>query len=92
MRAQFNPSRMNVIGELATKLSDRIKTKCPSCKNPGWGQIRYEKGLICGCCGSETELVKSEIFGCAKCDYQENTERADGKTEADPGNCHYCNP
>ena len=92
MRAQFNPSRMNVIGELATQLSDRLKTHCPSCQNPGWGQIRYEKGLICGCCGSETELVKSEIFACVKCDYQENRERADGKKEADPGSCQYCNP
>jgi len=92
MRAQFNPSRMHVIGELATKLSDRLKTKCPCCNNPGWSKIRYEKGLICGCCGSETELVKSEIFGCIKCAYEESRERVDGKKEADPGSCQYCNP
>lgn len=92
MRAQFNPSRMNAIGELATKLSNRLKTNCPCCNNPGWGQIRCKNGLICRCCGSETELVKSEIFGCVKCDYQEHRDRSDGKTEADPGNCQYCNP
>jgi hypothetical protein len=92
MRANFNPSRMNVIGELATKISHRLKTKCPSCNNPGWGNIRYEKGLICGCCGSETELVKSEIFGCVKCTYEENRDRADGKKEAGPESCQYCNP
>lgn len=92
MRAQFNPSRMHVIGELATKLSDRLKAMCPVCNNPGWGQIRYEKGLICRCCGSETEIVKSEIFGCVKCDYEENRERKDGKKETDPEHCQYCNP
>lgn len=92
MRAQFNPSRMHVIGELATMLADRLKTNCPCCNNPGWGKIRYEKGLICQDCGSETELVKSEVFGCVKCAYEENRERADGKKEADPGSCQYCNP
>ena len=92
MRAQFNPSRMKVIGELAMKLSHRLKTKCPGCNNPGWGQIRYEKGLICRYCGSETELVKSEIFGCVTCDYEENRDRADYKKEADPEECPYCNP
>lgn len=92
MRAQFNPSRMHVIGELATMLSNRLKINCPKCNNPGWGKVRYEKGLICKYCGGETELVKSEIFGCVKCAYEENRERSDGKKEADPGSCQYCNP
>ncbi len=92
MRAQYNPSRMQVIGELAHKLSHRLKTHCPNCNNPGWGHVRDEKGLACSCCGSETELMKSEIFGCVKCGYEEHKGRADGKKEADPGCCHYCNP
>lgn len=55
MRAQFNPSRMSVIGELAMQLSDRLKTHCPRCNNPGWGQVRHEKGLLCAGCGSQTD-------------------------------------
>lgn len=92
MRAQFNPSRMKVIGEIAIKLSKRLKTHCPSCDCPGWGEISYEKGLQCSSCGLETELIKSETFGCVKCDYKENRDRRDGKKEADPVNCEYCNP
>ncbi len=92
MRAQFNPSRMEVICELATKLADRLTAHCPICDNPGWGQIRHERGLVCGSCRLETELEKSEILGCVKCDYEENRERSDGKKEADPGSCQYCNP
>ena len=92
MRAQFNPSRMRVISELVTKFSNRLRTLCPRCNIPGWGEVRYEKGLLCGYCGSKTELVKSEIFGCVKCGYEESKERADGKKEADPANCQYCNP
>jgi hypothetical protein len=92
MRAQFNPSRMEVIGELAAKLADRLATHCRKCSTPGWGKVRVEKGLKCNWCGSETELVKSEIFGCVKCDYEETTGRADGLIHAEPGNCGYCNP
>ena len=92
MRAQFNPSRMAVIGELASRLAEQLQTPCPKCEIPGWGKVRQEKGLKCSWCGSETELVKSEIYGCVKCDYEENTERSDGIKEADPGSCQFCNP
>ena len=92
MRAMFNPSRMEVIGELAAKLSDRLATHCPKCSLPGWGKVRVEKGLECTWCRSETELVKAEIFGCVKCDYEETRQRADGLTQAEPRNCSYCNP
>jgi hypothetical protein len=92
MRAQFNPSRMGVISELADKLAKRLSTPCPKCSTPGWGKVRVEQGLECTLCGSETELVKSEIFGCVKCDHEETTGRADGLINADPGDCNYCNP
>lgn len=92
MRAQFNPSRMEVIGELAVKLAERLATHCPKCSTPGWGKVRVEKGLECSWCGSETELVKAEIYGCTKCDYEEITGRTDGLEKAEPGNCSYCNP
>lgn len=92
MRAQFNPSRMEVISELAAKLAERLATHCPKCSTPGWGKVRVEKGLECSWCGSETELVKSEIYGCTKCDHEETTGRTDGLEKAEPGNCGYCNP
>jgi len=92
MRAHLNPSRMSVIGELAEKMAQRLATPCPKCQTPGWGEVRVETGLACRWCGSETELVKAEIFGCTKCDYEVRVGRADGLREADPGNCPYCNP
>lgn len=92
MRAQFNPSRMNVIGELAARFAERLATSCPRCNICGWGKIRQETGLNCRSCGSETQLVKAEIFGCVKCDYEETIGRSDGLREAEPSNCQYCNP
>ncbi len=92
MRALFNPSRMHVIGELATKLAQRLASPCPCCKSPGWGRIGEEQGLECARCGSPTALIKKEIFGCPKCPEKEKKERSDGLKKADPGNCSFCNP
>lgn len=92
MRAHMNPSRINVIAQLAGDLAIRLKTKCPACNTPGWGQIKSEKGLECNDCGLKTQMIKHEIFGCPKCNYQETKERSDGVKYADPGQCQYCNP
>lgn len=92
MRANMNPTRMEVIGELGTKLAQRLATYCPRCQAPGWGKIRVEKGLECSWCKEETENINNEIFGCTKCDFEEITERADGLKQAEPSYCQNCNP
>lgn len=92
MRAQFNPTRLEVIGELATKLAARLCCECPNCQTPGWGIVRVEKGLPCKRCGSATELTKSKIDGCAKCTYTEARGRPDGLEQAYHGYCPVCNP
>lgn len=92
MRAQFNPSRMEVIKELAEKLAQRLKAVCPQCQTPGWGTIRYEGGLPCRCCGVETKIIKANILGCIRCHHEQRVLRDDGLIEAEPGNCPDCNP
>lgn len=92
MRAQFNPSRMCVIGELAEKLAERLAAHCPKCGIPGWGKVGVETGLPCSWCGTETEMIKHEILGCVKCDYKEVHEHPSSLKQADPKYCHYCNP
>lgn len=92
MRAQFNPSRMGVIGELAAKLAERLAFHCPKCSTPGWGKVQVEKGLHCEYCDQATEMVAHEIYGCTKCDYQEKYSRADGLTSAPQMHCGWCNP
>lgn len=92
MRAHMNPTRMEVIKELADSFAKRLATPCPLCHNPGWGVVNVQKGLECELCGSETEMIKSEIFGCPKCLYQENRLREDGLTLANPRYCGWCNP
>jgi hypothetical protein len=92
MRAQCNPTRMAVIGELTEKLAERLATPCPACRAPGWGNVRVETGLLCKWCGSPTRMVKQQIFGCTLCAHEEASGRPDGLEQADPGQCQYCNP
>jgi uncharacterized protein YbcC (UPF0753/DUF2309 family) len=92
MRAHMNPTRMGVIRELADSFAKRLATPCPLCYNPGWGLVDMQQGLECEMCGSETEMVKIEVFGCPKCLHKENRPRQDGLTFADPQYCGWCNP
>lgn len=92
MRAQYNPSRMKVIGELADKLAQRLATQCPACNAPGWGHIKAEKGLRCEYCDQANEMVAHEIYGCTSCDHSETMPRADGLKAAAQMHCVWCNP
>ena len=92
MRAHMNPTRMAVIAELAVKLGRRLATECPSCNTPGWGIVRFEKGLQCEYCNLPTELVSEEISGCVSCSFSERLERSDGVKSASQRYCAWCNP
>jgi hypothetical protein len=92
MRAHLNPSRMQTIAGLARKLATRLSNVCPECHAPGWGMVDVEVGLECSWCGSKTENVKFEIFGCTKCSYKEKSIPTHGMEQADPAYCLRCNP
>ncbi len=92
MRAHLNPTRMRSIRRLAFKLARRLATPCPSCSAPGWGQTVTTSGLPCSWCGTPTQMVRHEIFGCTVCDHREERSRRDGLQNAPPQNCPLCNP
>ncbi len=92
MRANMNPTRMGVIRELADTLAHRLARTCPSCSNPGWGLVDTRKGLQCELCAHETDVVKSEIFGCPKCLFRQINPRRDGLVLAEARYCNLCNP
>jgi hypothetical protein len=92
MRAMMNPTRMEVIGELADKLALRIATPCTQCACPGFGFKSTRGRLPCSLCGSSTSFYEEEVWGCIACEYQEYKMRNDGLVKADPTYCDYCNP
>ena len=92
MRAHRNPTRMASIRRLGFQLVRRLASPCPTCAAPGWGRTGTRPGLPCSWCGSPTNLVAAEVWGCGACDHSETRPRSDGRQEADPGHCPYCNP
>lgn len=92
MRAHRNPTRMRSIRRLGVALVRRLCTPCPSCTAPGWGVVESRRGLPCRACGTLTELIAAEIWGCAACGHQLERPRLDGLSAADPAQCPWCNP
>ncbi|KTD46302.1 DUF6671 family protein [Legionella quateirensis] len=92
MRAMMNPTRMEVIGELADKLALRIASLCVRCSCPGFGFKSTRGTLPCSFCGSPTSLYEEEVWGCINCEHQEYKRRRDDVLKADPAYCYYCNP
>jgi len=92
MRAMMNPTRMEVLSELADKLAVRISRDCPDCRTPGFGFKSTQGRLPCNECGSLTSFYEKEVWGCIQCEYYESRPRIDGLDCVDPGYCNYCNP
>jgi hypothetical protein len=92
MRAHRNPTRMNVIHQLAKKLAKRLATLCPSCNAPGWGKIGSETSLKCEYCNQPTEMISHEIYGCVLCAHTDKSPRTDDLKVAPQMYCSWCNP
>lgn len=92
MRAMYNPTRMKVIEKATQKLADKIKSRCPSCKTPGFGITASKPGLPCELCGLPTRSTLSYIYTCEKCNFCKEEQHPNGKTKEDPMYCDVCNP
>lgn len=92
MRAMYNPTRMQVIAELAEKFAQRLSCHCPACHNPGFGTKKPIGQLLCEDCGTTTTLYKQISLLCQFCNYQSFDARPDGLTQAPVQYCPRCNP
>lgn len=91
MRAHRNPTRMSVIRQLAEKLVEKIKSKCPNCSTPGFGVTSTIFGLPCEWCGAPTNSIATYIKECTRCGFKEHETRKDKTTESAEF-CYQCNP
>lgn len=92
MRAHFNPTRMQAIAQATQDLIDKLNHCCPQCGWPNFSVVERRQGLPCGWCHLPTELVRSLIYGCQKCQFRQETLFPGGQEVADPQQCPYCNP
>ncbi|TDP61165.1 DUF6671 family protein [Flavobacterium dankookense] len=92
MRANFNPSRMEVIEKTAKKLLDAVLSKCPKCEFPGFVVTNAVSGLPCSWCNNPTKSTLSFLYTCKKCDFTKEALYPHNKTKEDPAYCDFCNP
>ncbi len=92
MRAMNNPTRMEVIGNAALKLIEKIKSVCPACDTPGFSITEIKKGLPCEWCGSPTNSILSAVYSCKKCAFKKEELFPQNKEVEDPMYCDNCNP
>lgn len=92
MRAMHNPTRMKIIEKATLDLIKKINTVCPQCSWPGFEVVESKKGLPCDLCHLPTQLIRSVIYRCKKCDFSQEELFPDGRKTADPSQCQYCNP
>ncbi|MCZ8353367.1 MAG: hypothetical protein O9340_01445 [Cyclobacteriaceae bacterium] len=89
MRAMHNPTRMKAIEKATQLLMDKILTTCPNCDAPGFEVKEKIQGLSCSWCGTPTQLVKSLIRKCWRCQHTVIEEKIE---KAPPQYCEVCNP
>ena len=92
MRAMYNPTRMKNIENATLDLVKKFKQLCPECGWPGFEIAKRKIGLPCGLCYFPTQLVRSQIYQCPNCGYNQEKLFPDGRETADPSQCQYCNP
>ncbi|SDF91363.1 DUF6671 family protein [Mucilaginibacter gossypii] len=92
MRAMYNPTRMQVIAEVAAKLVEIILRTCPRCQFPGFDVIEVKPGLQCSQCGLPTKKTLSHRYQCKKCLHSVLKLYPFGEETEDPQYCDYCNP
>jgi hypothetical protein len=92
MRALHNPTRMQAIAQAAQNLVEKLLRLCANCGWPGFDLVETVVGLPCEWCGLPTAGVRSQIYGCQKCDYRQAVQFPEGQEKANPAECDYCNP
>lgn len=92
MRANFNPTRMNVIEKTAQKLLQALLSECPECKTPGFTVTKALPGLPCSWCNTPTASTLSFLYNCKKCDFTKEVLYPHQKIKEDPTYCNLCNP
>lgn len=92
MRALYNPTRMEVIGEAAQKLLETINCLCPRCGTPGFAISQHHPGLPCSWCGKPTRSIQQVTRHCQRCHLEQTEAWQEAKQTEDPQFCDFCNP
>jgi len=89
-RASMNPTRMALISTACEDAIALARSRCSRCDAIGFGLRELQRGLRCRDCGTATDMVCTELWGCPCCGSTE--QRARPEEYAEPASCTHCNP
>ncbi|PZO38527.1 MAG: hypothetical protein DCF19_16400 [Pseudanabaena frigida] len=92
MRALYNPTRMKNIAKATEDLVRKLQQLCPNCNFVNFDIVERLSGLPCELCGLLTQTTRAHLYGCDRCNFQQEILFPDGIQFADPTYCSYCNP
>jgi hypothetical protein len=92
MRSLYNPTRMSNIAKATEDLVRKLQQLCPNCNFVNFDVVKKLKGLPCELCGLPTQVTRANVYGCDRCQFQQEVLFPNGIKIADPMYCSYCNP
>jgi len=92
MRALYNPTRMDNIAKATQDLVRKLQQVCPNCNFVNFDVVEHLQGLPCGLCSFPTQVTRSNLYRCDRCQFQQEMLFPHGIQTADPMYCSYCNP
>ena len=92
MRSLYNPTRMKNIAKATEDLVRKLQQLCPNCNFVAFDVVENLKGLRCELCRFPTQVTRSHLYQCDRCDFKQESLFPDGVQFADPMYCSYCNP
>ncbi len=92
MRSLYNPTRMSNIAKATEDLVRKLQKLCPNCNFVNFDVSERLKGLRCELCGLPTQVTRTNVYRCDRCNFKQETLFPDGIQFADPMYCSYCNP
>ena len=92
MRSLYNPTRMSNIAKATEDLVRKLQQFCLHCNFVNFDVVKKIKGLPCELCGLPTQVTRTHVYQCDRCQFQQEELFPSGIKTADPMYCNYCNP
>lgn len=92
MRALHNPTRMDNIAKATQDLVRKLQQVCPNCNFVNFDVVEQLKGLPCELCGLPTQVTRTNLYRCDRCQFQKEKLFPNGIYSANAMYCNYCNP
>jgi hypothetical protein len=92
MRALYNPTRMDNIAKATQDLVRKLQQLCPNCNFVNFDVVEQLKGLPCELCGFPTQVTRTHLYRCDRCQFQKENLFPNGTHSANAMYCNYCNP